>query len=131
MSLVRHNTIKTAALLGLLSGVLLLAGSALGGQQGLLVAFAFAAVMNFGSYWFSDKLTLAMYRAQLVGPEHRLRRLVERVARRASLPMPRVYVLPTEAPNAFATTWPHARCRSRRIPPRRICSLSIRSQRGG
>ncbi len=99
----RNNAIKTAALLGLLSGVLLLVGNALGGRQGLLVAFAFAAVMNFGSYWFSDKLILAMYRAQPVGPEHRLSRLVERVARRASLPMPKVYVIPTDAPNAFAT----------------------------
>lgn len=99
----RHNAIKTAALLGLLSGVLLLVGNALGGRQGVVVAFVFAAVMNFGSYWFSDKLILAMYRAQPVGPEHRLSRLVERVARQASLPTPRVYVIPTEAPNAFAT----------------------------
>ena len=99
----RNNTLKTAALLGLLSGALLLVGSALGGQQGLAVAFVFAVVMNFGSYWFSDRLILAMYRAQPVPPEHPFYRLVERLARRTSLPMPRVYVIPTDAPNAFAT----------------------------
>ena len=125
-------TAKTLLLMGVMTGLLGALGYIfLGGLAGLLVFVVLAAVMNFFAYWFSDKLILAMYRAQLVGPEHRLSRLVERVARRASLPMPRVYVIPTEAPNAFATTWPHARCRSRRIPPRRICSLSIRSQRGG
>ena len=99
----RHNTLKTAALLGLLSGMLLFVGSAFGGQQGLVVAFGFAALMNFGAYWFSDRVILAMYRAQPVGPEHRLYRLVERLAQRAGLPMPKVYVIPTDAPNAFAT----------------------------
>src|SRR5437762_13093246 len=72
----RHNTLKTAALLGLLSGVLLFVGGALGGQQGLVVAFVFAALMNFGAYWFSDRVILAMYQAQPVGPEHRLYGLV-------------------------------------------------------
>ena len=99
----RHNTLKTAALLGLLSGVLLFVGGALGGQQGLVVAFIFAALMNFGAYWFSDRVILAMYQAQPVGPEHRLYGLVERLAQRAGLPMPKVYVIPTDAPNAFAT----------------------------
>ncbi len=99
----RHNTLKTAALLGLLSGVLLFVGGALGGQQGLVVAFVFAALMNFGAYWFSDRVILAMYQAQPVGPEHRLYGLVERLAQRAGLPMPKVYVIPTDAPNAFAT----------------------------
>ena len=98
-----NNTLKTAALLGLLSGLLLVVGGALGGQRGLVVAFVFAALMNFGSYWFSDKLILTMYRAQPVGPEHPFSRLVERLARQASLPMPKVYVIPTDAPNAFAT----------------------------
>src|SRR5207247_1967195 len=68
-----------------------------------VVAFGFAALMNFGAYWFSDRVILAMYRAQPVGPEHRLYRLVERLAQRAGLPMPKVYVIPTDAPNAFAT----------------------------
>ena len=99
----RHNTLKTAALLGLLSGVLLFVGGALGGQQGLVVAFVFAALMNFGAYWFSDRVILAMYQAQPVGPEQRLYGLVERLAQRAGLPMPKVYVIPTDAPNAFAT----------------------------
>src|SRR5947199_4198653 len=97
------NTLRTAALLGLLSGLLLLIGSAFGGQQGLVVAFGFAALMNFGAYWFSDRVILAMYRAQPVGPEHRLYRLLKRLAQRAGLPMPKVYVIPTDAPNAFAT----------------------------
>jgi heat shock protein HtpX len=99
----KHNTFKTAALLGLLSGVLLLIGSAVGGEEGVAVAFCFAVLMNFGAYWFSDRLILGMYRAQPVGPEHPLYRVVERLARRAGLPMPRVYEIPTDAPNAFAT----------------------------
>src|SRR5262249_10061478 len=86
-----------------LSGLLLLIGNAVGGQQGLIVAFGFAALLNFGSYWFSDKLVLAMYRAEQVGPEHPLHRIVTRLAQRAGLPGPKVYVIPTDAPNAFAT----------------------------
>ena len=68
-----------------------------------MVAFVFAAVMNIASYWFSDKIVLRMYRAQEVGPEHPFYQLVTRLAQRANLPMPRVYVIPTESPNAFAT----------------------------
>jgi heat shock protein HtpX len=97
------NTVKTAFLLGTLSALLLLAGQAVGGQAGLTVALAIAAVMNFGSYWFSDKIVLAMYRAREVGPEHPLSRIVARLAARAGLPMPRVYIIPTDTPNAFAT----------------------------
>jgi len=97
------NGIKTALLLGLLSGVLLLIGDLLGGTGGLVVAFGFAVVMNFASYWFSDKIVLAMYRAQPVGPESGLYRVVERLARQANLPMPKVYVIPDPSPNAFAT----------------------------
>jgi heat shock protein HtpX len=97
------NTIKTAALLGLLSGLLLAIGGALGGQQGLVIALFFAAVMNFGAYWFSDRLMLAIYHAQPVEPGHPFYQLVERLTQRASLPMPRVYVIPSEALNAFAT----------------------------
>jgi heat shock protein HtpX len=78
-------------------------GDLLGGQSGLMLAFLFAAAMNLGSYWFSDKIVLRMYRAQQVGPEHALYRIVERLARQAGLPMPKVYVIPDSSPNAFAT----------------------------
>jgi heat shock protein HtpX len=94
---------KTALLLGLLSGLLLLIGDALGGSSGLVTAFGFAVVMNFVSYWFSDKIVLRMYRAQPVGPEHPLYRVTERLAQRDGLPMPKVYVIPDPSPNAFAT----------------------------
>jgi heat shock protein HtpX len=97
------NTVKTALLLGTLSGLLLLVGQAIGGQQGLILAFAFAALLNLGSYWFSDRLVLAMYRAKEVGPEHPLSRIVARLTQRAGLPMPKVFVIPTDALNAFAT----------------------------
>ncbi len=97
------NGLKTVFLLGLLSGLLLAIGDLLGGSSGLMVAFVFAAVMNFASYWFSDKIVLRMYGAQEVGPEHPFYALVGRLAQRANLPMPRVYVIPSESPNAFAT----------------------------
>jgi heat shock protein HtpX len=97
------NTIKTALLLGLMSGVLLVLGDLLGGNSGLMMAFAFAVIMNFGSYWFSDKIVLKMYRAQPVGPEHRLYQMTARLAQRAGLPMPKVYIIPGASPNAFAT----------------------------
>jgi heat shock protein HtpX len=97
------NGIKTVLLLGLLSGVLLAIGEYFGGANGLVVAFLFAAVMNFVSYWFSDKIVLRMYRAQPVGPEHPLHRIVERLTMRAGLPMPKVYIIPDPSPNAFAT----------------------------
>jgi heat shock protein HtpX len=97
------NTLKTTLLLGLLSGLLLVIGEIFGGQQGLLLAFGFAAIMNLGSYWFSDKIVLSMYRAQEVGPTHPLYGMVHRLANAAGLPMPRVYVVPDASPNAFAT----------------------------
>ena len=97
------SAIKTAVLLGGLSGLLMLFGSLLGGQQGLVIAFVFAIVMNFGSYWFSDKIVLRMYRAQEVGPEHPLHRITARLAQRGGLPMPKVYIIPDQSPNAFAT----------------------------
>jgi heat shock protein HtpX len=97
------NGLKTALLLGALSGMLLLIGDLLGGRQGLVIAFAFAAIMNLGSYWFSDKIVLRMYRAQEVGPSHPLHQMTERLARQANLPMPKVYVIPDRSPNAFAT----------------------------
>jgi heat shock protein HtpX len=97
------NGLKTALLLGVLSGLLLLIGDLAGGAQGLMVAFGFAVLMNFGSYWFSDKIVLRMYRAQQVGPEHPLHQVTARLAQRAGLPMPKVYVIPDASPNAFAT----------------------------
>jgi heat shock protein HtpX len=97
------NGLKTALLLGLLSGVLLAIGDLLGGANGLMIAFVFAVLMNFGSYWFSDKIVLRMYNAQQVGPGHPLYTVVERLVARASLPMPKVYVIPDPSPNAFAT----------------------------
>ena len=98
-----NNSLKTVLLLGLLSGLLLVIGELLGGSQGLVMAFGFAVVMNFVSYWFSDKIVLKMYRAQEVGPDHRLSMMTRRLATRAGLPMPKVYVIPDQSPNAFAT----------------------------
>ncbi|MFQ5839908.1 MAG: zinc metalloprotease HtpX [Candidatus Methylomirabilales bacterium] len=99
------NTVKTVLLLGALTGLLLLIGEYVGGPQGLLIGLIFAGAMNFGAYWFSDRIVLRMYRAQEVteaeAPE--LVSMVRRLAQRAGLPMPRVYVIPTAAPNAFAT----------------------------
>jgi len=97
------NTIKTTLLLGLMSGVLLVLGELLGGAGGLQMAFVFAVIMNFASYWFSDKIVLKMYRAKPVGPEHPLHQTVARLAQRAGLPMPKVFVIPDQSPNAFAT----------------------------
>jgi heat shock protein HtpX len=97
------NTLKTTLLLGTLSGLLLVIGELLGGQQGLVIAFGFAAVTNLVSYWFSDKIVLSMYRATEVGPTHPLHQMVGRLARAADLPMPRVYLIPDASPNAFAT----------------------------
>jgi heat shock protein HtpX len=97
------NGLKTAVLLGLLSGMLLVIGEMAGGSQGLVMAFVFAAIMNIGSYWFSDKIVLSMYRARQVGPEHPLHQLVARLVQRANLPMPKVYIIPDHSPNAFAT----------------------------
>jgi heat shock protein HtpX len=98
-----NNSLKTVLLLGLLSGLLLALGEVLGGAQGLVMAFGFAVIMNFVSYWFSDKIVLKMYRAQEVGPDHKLSILTRRLATQAGLPMPKVYVIPDMSPNAFAT----------------------------
>jgi heat shock protein HtpX len=99
------NTLKTGLLLGALTGLLMLIGGWFGGQNGVVIAFIFAMVMNFGSYWFSDKIVLSMYHAQPVteaqAPE--LYAMVKDLALRAGMPMPRVYIIPEETPNAFAT----------------------------
>ena len=97
------NTLKTAVLLGALSGVLLVIGQWVGGANGLVIAFGFALVMNVSSYWFSDTIVLKMYRASEVGEGHALHATVRRLAQQAGLPMPKVYVIPNESPNAFAT----------------------------
>jgi len=99
------NQIKTVILLATLTALLLGAGQLLGGRQGLFIGLAFAVVMNFGSYWFSDKIVLAMYRAREIkeadNPE--LYKTVKEVSQLANLPMPKVYIVPTNNPNAFAT----------------------------
>ncbi len=95
--------LKTVVLLGALSGLFLAVGSVLGGESGLVMALGLAVVMNIGSYWFSDKIVLKMYRAQEVGPGHRLYDMTARLAQKAGLPMPKVYVIPDASPNAFAT----------------------------
>ena len=94
---------KTALLLGAMSALLMFLGESLGGAQGLVVGFLFAAVSNCASYWFSDRIVLSMYRAKQVGPESQLYAVVARLAARAQLPMPKVYVIPDASPNAFAT----------------------------
>jgi heat shock protein HtpX len=99
------NTLKTTLLLGLLTGLILWFGGYVGGQSGMMIAFLFALLMNFGAYWFSDKIVLAMYRAREVDPQQApgLYRMVERLAQRGGLPTPRVFVIPSDSPNAFAT----------------------------
>ena len=99
------NAFKTALLLTVLTLLLLFLGRAFGGQQGMLIALIFAAVMNFVSYFFSDKIALAMYRAQPVTREDlpRVYGVVERLTQRVGIPMPKIYVIPTDSPNAFAT----------------------------
>jgi len=97
------DTLKTAVLLAFMSALLIAGGGLLGGQTGLMIALAMAVVMNFGSYWFSDKIVLRMYHAQEVGADHPLHRLTARLAQKAGLPMPKVYIIPDMSPNAFAT----------------------------
>jgi len=99
------NSFKTALLLGLLTGIILGIGQLFGGSQGLVIAFVFAVLINFGSYWFSDKIVLAMYNAREVSGDDapELYRTVQNLTVRAQLPMPRLYVIPSESPNAFAT----------------------------
>jgi heat shock protein HtpX len=99
------NTFKTAFLLTALTLLLMFIGRYFGGENGMLLALAFAAVMNFVSYFFSDKIALAMYRAQPVTREQlpRAYEIVERLTQKIGLPMPKIYVIPTESPNAFAT----------------------------
>ncbi len=99
------NYFKTVLLLGLMTGLILVIGELLGGSRGLVVAFVFAGLMNFASYFYSDKIALAMYGAKQVSRDQapELFAIIEGLVARAGLPMPRVYVIPSPAPNAFAT----------------------------
>ncbi len=99
------NQIRTTVLMALLTGLILLIGQWIGGRQGMMIALLVAAGMNFFSYWFSDKIVLRMYSAQEVGPQDgpELFGMVQELCRRANLPMPKVYIIPQDAPNAFAT----------------------------
>src|SRR6202050_3698327 len=99
------NTFKTALLLTSLTLLLMFIGQHFGGESGMLLALAFAVVMSFGAYFFSDKIALATYRAQPVTREQlpRAYEIVERLTQKIGLPMPKIYVIPTESPNAFAT----------------------------
>ncbi|MCM2325189.1 MAG: zinc metalloprotease HtpX [Candidatus Woesearchaeota archaeon] len=98
-----NNQIKTVMLLGLLTGILLWMGQFFGGPTGLTVMFIVVLLMNFVMYWFSDKIVLWMYRAKEVEKNSSLYHLVKEVADLAKLPMPRVYIIPSKNPNAFAT----------------------------
>ena len=99
------NTLKTTFLMALLTVLLVTIGAALGGEGGMMMAFIFALVMNGVSYWFSDKIVLRMYGAKEIEPDEapKLHRIVQELTLRAKMPMPRLYLLPQEAPNAFAT----------------------------
>jgi heat shock protein HtpX len=99
------NTFKTAFLLTALTLLLIFIGRVLGGQNGMLIALIFAAIMNFVSYFFSDKIALAMYRAQPATREELpgVYQIVERLAQKIGIPIPKIFVIPTDSPNAFAT----------------------------
>lgn len=99
------NVLKTTVLLATLTALLLLIGHWVGGQQGMILAFGVALLMNFFSYWFSDKIVLAMYGARPVSPSEtpKLYQIVQRLADNAGIPMPKVYLVPSPQPNAFAT----------------------------
>jgi heat shock protein HtpX len=103
------NTLKTVALLGLLSAILIVGGQALAGRGGMYIGLAFAVAMNFGSYFFSEKIALATYNAQPVTPSQnaevyrRVQPLVANLCQRMGLPMPKLWLIPDESPNAFAT----------------------------
>jgi heat shock protein HtpX len=99
------NTLRTALLLTALTALLIFVGQVIGGSTGAMFAFIFALIMNFGAYWFSDKLVLRMYRAKEVTQSQapRLYRMVEELTMKAGMPMPRLYIIPTQSPNAFAT----------------------------
>jgi heat shock protein HtpX len=99
------DRVKVFMLMAGLTALLVVLGGAIGGQQGMLLFFVLAAVMNFGMYWFSDRMVLRMYKARVIGVEDapELYEMVDRLRQRAGLPMPTVAIAPSEQPNAFAT----------------------------
>lgn len=99
------NMFKTTLLLASLTGLLVIVGNLIGGTGGMIIAFAFAVILNFGSYWYSDKIVLKMYHAKEVTESEspKLYEIVRKLAMRADLPMPKVYIVETSMPNAFAT----------------------------
>ena len=97
------NIFKTGILLIALTALLMFIGNILGGEVGMAIALIFAGIMNFGSYWFSDKIVLSMYRAQEASPNSELYQIVKQQTEKSGLPMPQVYTIPTDMPNAFAT----------------------------
>ena len=99
------NTIRTGVLLAALTVLVMIIGNLLGGRQGMIIAFFFAVIINFGSYWFSDKIVLKLYRAREVSQAEapQLYRMVGQLTQQAGLPMPKICVMPTDSPNAFAT----------------------------
>ncbi len=113
------SMVKTTFLLAVLTGILLAVGALLGGRSGMTIALVMAGVMNFGALFWSDKIVLRMYRAQPVGPEQapEFHAIVERLAAKAGIPMPKLYVVPGPALNAFA-----ARATPRWRPPRACCA---------
>ncbi len=99
------NMLKTTILLASLTGLMVLIGNSLGGTGGMIIALLFAVIMNFGTYWYSDKIVLKMYRAKEVSPAEapNLHRIVEGLALKAGMPKPKVYIVESSMPNAFAT----------------------------
>jgi heat shock protein HtpX len=101
------NQIKTTILLAVMTAFILWVGHMIGGRQGMILALILAAGMNFFSYWYSDKIVLRMYRAREItqGDSPQLYDIVRSLSQRAGLPMPRVYIIPKDTPNAFAMQW--------------------------
>ncbi|MBN9230557.1 MAG: protease HtpX [Legionella sp. 40-6] len=97
------NNLKTFILLAALTALMIIIGKLIAGQAGMLVAFLLALFMNFNAYWFSDKMVLRMYDAQPLPENHAVYRIIARLAQKANMPMPKVYLVDTEVPNAFAT----------------------------
>lgn len=99
------NRMKTYLLLAALTSLLLFAGQAMGGRSGMMIALVFAVVMNVGSYWFSDTIVLRMHNAQEIGPADspEIYSMVQRLVQKAQIPMPKLYIIPDDSPNAFAT----------------------------
>ena len=99
------NEFKTVLFLTLLTLLLIFVGSLIGGRNGMIIAFGLAVLMNFFSYWFSDKIVLAMYRAKEASPQDypKIHRIVQNLATKADIPKPKIFIIPIETPNAFAT----------------------------